>query len=382
MAIMRRLFRPSHVAPLAIIAAVAAVVAYANWREARRSRLVKPAGVAAAVRRADDLLRDARVTGNAGLAYRAEDVLEQALAEAPGHYDVNRTLGAVYLSQHRFREAIAIAERNRIERPYDAVNYGVIGDGHIELGDYTEAFDAFDRMMALRPSAPAYARVAYARELQGNLAGALESMQLAAGATSPDDREGLAWTRAQVGELYLELGRLHDAKEAFIAASQAYPGHPFALTGYAKAIAAEGDLDKALHLLQDLQQRSPTPDLAARIGDLLTRLGRRDEAERQYAMAEAAWRVDAPEPKNLARFLATHERRIPEAVAIAERAAAARDDIFTDDALAWAYFKAGRPAEARKAIDRALRTGTRDREILAHAAAIRGQAHVTDVASR
>jgi tetratricopeptide (TPR) repeat protein len=378
---MRRWFRLANLIPLAIIAAVAAVVALANWRETKRSRLAKPADIVATVQRADGLLRDARVTGNAGLAYQAEGLLEKALSEDPGNYDVNRALGAVYLSQHRFREAIAIAEKNRNDRPYDPVNYGVIGDGHVELGDYTVAFDAFDRMMALRPGAPAYARVAYARELQGNLSGALESMKLAAGATSPTDREGLAWAEAQVGELDLQLGRLHDAKEAFTAASQAYPGHPFAVIGYAKAIAAEGELDRALHLLENLQKRSPTPDLAARIGDLLMRLSRRDEAERQYRLAEAAWRSDAPEPKNLARFLATHERKIEEAVAIAERTASARDDIFTDDALAWAYFKAGRTADARRAIDRALRTGTRDRDILAHAAAIRGETP-TQVARR
>ena len=167
-------------------------------------------------------MRDARVTGSAGLAYRAEQILEKALQRDPGNYDVNRTLGGVYLSQHRFKEAIAIAERNRKERPYDPVNYGVIGDGYIELGEYTEAFDAFDRMMLLKPGASAYARVAYARELQGNLTGALESMQLAADATAPADREGLAWAQAHVGELNLQLGRLRDAKDAFIAARRRF----------------------------------------------------------------------------------------------------------------------------------------------------------------
>jgi tetratricopeptide (TPR) repeat protein len=368
--------------PFAILAALAAVVAYANWREAARSRLAKPAGIAAAVRSAEGLLRDARVTGNAGLAFRAEEILEQALRLDPGNYDVNRTLGGVYLSQHRFKEAIAIAERNGKARPYDPVNYGVIGDGHIELGDYTSAFDAFDRMMMLKPSAASYARVAYARELQGNLVGALEAMKLAAGATASADREGLAWAEAQVGELNLQLGRVREAKEAFIAASEAFPGHPFAVMGYAKAIADEGDVDRALHLLEDLQKRSPTPDLAVRIGDLLMRLSRPDEAERQYRLAEAGWRADTPEPRNLARFLATHERKLDEAVTIAEQAAVARDDIFTNDALAWAYFKAGRIAEARQVIGRALRTGTKDRDILGHAAAIRGRAPDAQVARR
>jgi len=63
-------------------------------------------------------------------------------------------------------------------------------------------------------------------------------------------------------------------------------------------------------------------------------------------------------------------------VAIAEKAAADRHDIFTHDALAWAYFKAGRTDAARRAIEQALRTGTRDADILAHAAAIRGARQV------
>jgi hypothetical protein len=47
-----------------------------------------------------------------------------------------------------------------------------------------------------------------------------------------------------------------------------------------------------------------------------------------------------------------------------------RRDIFTEDALAWAYFKAGRIEDAQKALALALRTGTCDRDIRAHAALI------------
>ena len=74
------------------------------------------------------------------------------LHDDPGSYDANRMLGTLYLSQHRFQEAIRVGERNRDERPYDPVNYGVIGDAHVELGNYDEAFTAFDQMMALRPA--------------------------------------------------------------------------------------------------------------------------------------------------------------------------------------------------------------------------------------
>lgn len=400
---MRRLLQPQNLVPVAIIAAVAAMVAYANVRDGRRSRqpytaappigtpgaprtsredlekrvaemdarLAKqPEDAGAALLLADALLRQARVTGNPGLTLRAEHALTRVLRDDPGSYDANRMLGALYLSQHRFRDAIRAGEKNRDARPLDAVNYGVIGDAHVELGNYDDAFTAFDKMMTLRPSAASYARVAYARELQGNLTGAAEAMKLAAGATSPTDPEGLAWTRAQLGDLYDQLGKRREAKAEYAAASQAFPGHPFAVMGYAKVIAAEGDLSGALDLLRGLAGQSPTPDLAARTGDLLRQMGRQDEADRQYALAEAGWRGDAPEPKNLARFLAEHDRKIPEAVAIAEAAAADRHDIFTDDALAWSYFKAGRVADAKAAIARALRTGSRDATIRSHASAI------------
>jgi Tfp pilus assembly protein PilF len=82
------------------------------------------------------------------------------------------------------------------------------------------------------------------------------------------------------------------------------------------------------------------------------------------------WQTEEPQPQALARFLAERNRKIPEAVRLAEEASARRQDVHTLDALAWSYYKAGRLAEARHAIARALRTGTRDARILTHAAAI------------
>jgi tetratricopeptide (TPR) repeat protein len=400
---MRRLLTPSTSVPLVIIASVVAMVVSANIREGRRARRpfttapslgaagaplstregleqritdmasrlsAQPDDVRAAVLLADALIRQTRVTGNAGLTQRAERVLQTALREDPGNYDALRMQGSLYLSQHRFAEAVVAAEKCRAQRPEDAVNYGVLGDAHLELGDYDAAFDAFDRMMQLRPGAASYARVAYARELQGNLPGALQAMQLAADASEGGDVEAIAWYHAQVGELYLKMDRPGEAVREFSTASHAFPGHPFAVTGYAKALEAIGKHSEARALLEDLVSKAPTPEVHARLGDLFAAEGRAKDAERQYALAEAAWRSDAPEPKNLARFLAERGRKIDEAVAIAEDAAKSRHDIFTEDALAWAYFKAGRIEDARRAIRLALRTGSRDRDIRRHAEAI------------
>jgi tetratricopeptide (TPR) repeat protein len=329
-----------------------------------------PTDVTAAVTLADALLRQTRVTGNAGLAMRAEAVLKAVLADEPMEHDARRMLAAVYASQHRFRDAIREGERYASARPHDAWIDGVLGDAHVELGEYDEAFTAFDRMAALKPNAASYARSSYARELQGDLEGALRLMRMAAEATGPQDPEALAWHHAQLGHLYFELGRLDEARREYEHADYVFPGHPFAGDGLARVEAASGNDETALRLVLQRLASAPSPADAAFAGDLLEKLGRHDEAERQYRLAEIGWQVDAPEPAKLARFLAEHHRRLDEAVAIAERAAAERHDIFTDDALAWTYFQVGRVDEARAAIRRALRTGSRDRDIRAHAAAI------------
>jgi tetratricopeptide (TPR) repeat protein len=330
-----------------------------------------PDDAAAAVSFADALLRQARVSNNPGLALRAEEALKRVLKDDPATYDARRMLGAVYLSQHRFRDAIREAERASVERPTDDWNYGVMGDGHLELGEYDEAWSAFQKMMDLRPTAGAYGRAAYALELRGRLDAALEAMQLSTDATPPADRESLAWHHAQLGDLYRQMGRASEAALEYAWADHSFPNHPFAERGRAELLEAQGDPAGAAAKIEALMARSPAPDLAAKLGDLYVTLGRDAEASQAYALAEAGWRFDAPNPAQLARFLADHDRKLDEAVALAERTEAERHDIFTEDALAWCYFKSGRVADAAAAIARAQRTGTRDRTILAHAVAIR-----------
>ena len=195
----------------------------------------------AAVRLAEVLLRRARVESDASHAIEAERVLETALKTEPGEYSALKVLGAVYLSQHRFAESVEVATRAIAVNDRDAWNYGVLGDGHLELGHYERAFDAFDMMARLRPDAASYARTAYAHELQGRLGEALRHMRMAAEATGTHDPESLAWHYAQVGNILFRMGRVDAASHEFARARHAFPGHPYARTGLARVAAARGD---------------------------------------------------------------------------------------------------------------------------------------------
>jgi len=337
----------------------------------RQKVSTNPGDGAAAVQLADALMRAARVKGDASLAIEAEHVLRETLQHSSSDYLARRMLSVVYLSQHRFAEALTEARAARALRPKDAWNYAIAGDALLELGRYDEAFDSFDQVMEHRPDAGAYARVAYARELQGDLEGALRLMQMSSEATSRQDVEGLAWTHAQIGNLYLLQGRLDEAEREFNHAEFIFPSHPYSMNGRVRLLIARHRYADAL----DLSRRVPTtPESLATQGDLLARLGQIDDAEKLYREAEQiereGWKQEQPQPGALARFLAERGRNIPEAIALAERAASERQDVVTMDALAWSYFKGGRVADAADAIQRATRLGTVDPRIRCHASAI------------
>jgi len=153
-----------------------------------------------------------------------------------------------------------------------------------------------------------------------------------------------------------------------------FPNYSPAMIGQGKVKVARGDSEGALAVYLDQLKRTPTLDLAARIGDLYAKAGK-EESEYYYQLAEdLAGPPIAQTEANLALFLADHNRKLPEAVKIAEAVAAVRHDIFTEDALAWAYFKTGRLDEAISASKLALRTGTRDDKLLSRAAQIRAAA--------
>lgn len=337
-----------------------------------------PADALAVVRLSEALLRLQRVNNDSRAVITGEAHLRRFLETRPKHYEARRMLAAVLLSQHRFGEAIAEANRARAADPRDAWNYGVIGDGYLELGDYQRAFEAFDRMGQLTPGPSAYARTSYALEIKGDLDGAFEFMRMAADGTSPNDPESQAWHFSQLGDLLMQLGRIGEARVAFERAAATFPNHPLALGGLARLKIVNGEWSAARLLLQSELAKAATPDLAITIGDLSEALGDHAAAASYFRVAEqierAAWESGQRQPQALAKFFAEHHRDIPEAVRLAEEAAQSRRDIFTMDTLALAYLKAGRLVEARRAADQALRTGSRDARVLWHAAEIRATA--------
>jgi hypothetical protein len=316
----------------------------------------------------------ARETGDFSFNAKVEAALARSLEIAPDNYDALKLRAKLLLTYHRFREALEVARRAQAMRSQDHDVYGALTDALVELGEYEEAVKAAQTMVNLRPDTASYSRISYLRELHGDREGAIEAMTTAVRAASLQDPENLAWCRVQLGNLLMNDGKLVEAEREFDKALRIFPDYHMALEAKARARIAAGDLESAIALYKQEQERdSGSADAALALGDLYTRKGSVEEAKRQYALFESLEHANAAAENDwhhLIYFWADHNQNLNEALTLARSARESRKDIHTCDALAWTLFKQGQFAEAKAAIDEATRLGTRDALILYHAGMI------------
>lgn len=298
----------------------------------------------------------------------AEVCAARALALAPGAVPARALRAAVLLDRHRFGEAHAEAEAALRAVPDERVALGVLADALVELGRYDEAVATTDRLMRLKPGLSAYTRASYLLWLRGHEAAAIEAARRAVDAAG-GEREPRAFALVQAALLFWHRGDHEGAAAGFQAARAAFPDYPPALVGLGRVALARGDAASAAALLERAFRAQPLAETAWLLGDARTAAG--DEAGAAHAYGEVIRLGRAGERRVLARFLATKGRDAEQAVRLAEEERRVRPDVYSDDTLAWALFRAGRAEEAQIASARALRLGTPDASLLYHAGAIR-----------
>jgi tetratricopeptide (TPR) repeat protein len=318
-------------------------------------------------------MQKARETGDFGFNAKAEEALDRAFKLAPDDYDALKLRAKLLLTYHRFSEALEVSRRAQSINPRDHDVYGALTDALVELGDYPRAVEAAQRMIDLRPDTASYSRVSYLRALHGDTKGAIDAMRLAADSASPQNPESAAWCRVHLGDELANAGKQAEAEREYDHALFLFPDYHAALAAKARARLAAGDTDGAISFYRRAIERVPLPDYPAALGDLYAKLGRAEEAGREYELVEFVERTGAQGgtyTRQLAMFWADHDTRLDDALEVARRERAARKDIYSSDLLAWCLYKKGQYADAKASMDEALRLGTRDPRLLYHAGMI------------
>jgi tetratricopeptide (TPR) repeat protein len=318
-------------------------------------------------------LQRARETVDPTYYTKAEQVIAEALKRDPRNLEALIGDGTLLLAQHRFRDALAVGQQARQLSATIPRILGIIADAQVELGMYPDSVETIQTMVDLRPDLSSYSRVSYARELHGDLPGAIEAMQAAIEGGSPA-AENTEYLRAQLGTLYFNEGDLPKAAGAYNDALVRLPGYAPALAGLARVHAARGEQDAAVDLYHRAIAAVPLPEFVIGLGELQEASGDVSDAKKQYDLVRAIeqlFRANGVKVDlELALFEADHGADPAAAVATARLGYHDRPGIKGDDALAWALYRDGQLSEAAWYADRAVRLETRDPMILFHAGMI------------
>ncbi len=328
----------------------------------------------------------ARETGDITYYELAEKALKRSLELESTHREAvaaTTHLAAVYLAEHRFREALTYAQKALAFGTGDRSQYAIMGDAWVELGDYEKAAEAYSKLSAPESRMP-LAGLDYLREsrlsnlrfLSGDPPGAAqlmrEAIQMASEARMP--AENVAWSQFQLGEDCFYMGDVARAEEAYQQSLATYPEYHRALAGLAKVRAAQGKYPESARLYERAINVIPLPTYAAALGDVYWKMGRADDSKKQYELVEFVGYLSAINQyvynRELALFYADHDIKLEECVALAKKELEARQDIYTWDVRAWALYKNGRYQDAEAAARQALRMGTKDSLLLFHAGMI------------
>lgn len=285
--------------------------------------------------------------------------------------------GHVLDSLHRFKEAEPLARELVTVRGLSS-DYALLGDVLMEQGRLDEAAEAYQKMVDIKPEPEAYARVANLRWLRGDLNGAIEVMQMAAGAASPNAPESAAWFNTRLAFFKFQQGDIAAASETCEAALGYQQDYAPALLLQGKLMLSNGKDTEAVDLLQRAVALNPLPDYQWVLSEALRAAGQNDEAEKveQQLTRKGA----ASDPRTFALYLATKGSDPATALDLAQAELNNRSDVFSHDAMAWALAANGRSQEAWQEMQAALAEGTKDARLYFHAALLAVQAGQAETA--
>lgn len=321
------------------------------------------------------LLGLAREAGDLDLYPRAEAQLRRAVRAAPTDPAAVTALAGALSAQHEFEAARHLLEPVAELRPDDlSVQYALV-DVNIDLGRYEEAFGLLEQMAASHPdNAATLSRQARVAALTGDNEEAVEhaTEMLLVGADvglRPSEAAGLWFQRAF---FQYQAGTVDDAESSLRSALVIDDGHAPSLELLGRVLVAQGELEEAASVYEDLLAEGPIPDLNGLLAEVYAELGRDDDAAEQRRIGLTAAREQIglypAERRHLAGFFADEDPAT--FLELMEEDIATRSDVAGLDLLAWAQYLNGDVESASATMDRALALGTVDAPLLFHAGVI------------
>ncbi|MEU7280854.1 tetratricopeptide repeat protein [Streptomyces sp. NPDC045431] len=303
--------------------------------------------------------------GDTAAYVRAEKALERSLTVRPaaeGNTDAQLGLGVLAQARGDFAAARRWGEAVRQREPRRWQAHALLVDAYTGLGAYGAADKAVGRLRELHPGgAAALSRASRVYRDKGwrEDAAALASDAVALAATPAERAECLR----HLGDLAWERGEPAEAIGYYEAALRLVAGHPPSLAGRARALAALGRADEALRDYGAVLDALPLPEYALEAGELYESRGLDGDARTHYELlrtrAEKA-RTHGVDPYPvLARYESDHGDPERAVKWLSDAWARGHRSAHVADALGWALYRSGEPAQGLRYAKKATEAGLR-----------------------
>jgi len=317
-------------------------------------------------------LQKVRETADTSLYAECDNLLAKAFKIDDLSSDVIAAQAAVAYGKHDFNKGLSLAMQAQQINPNVVSYYGLIGDGQIELGQYDEAVASIQTMVNKKPELGSYNRVAYLRELNGDIDGAKRALlaAISAGSSFP---ENVAFSQVELGKLYLRSD-LVKAKDYFEQALMTVPDFPSANEGLGKVAFAQKDYPEAIGKFETAFKSLALAQYASALADTYKASGDDKKAEQQAFLAELAFEQSSSGGVNndyeLATYYAQQNIKTDKAISLSRKTVSERPNFFSIDTIAWSLYRAKKYPEAQVAINQALVKGSKSPSVVFHAGMI------------
>ena len=313
-------------------------------------------------------LQKVRETSDSSYYAKIDALMDSAAAIDPKNGDIPAIRASTAMGRHDFKAGNIFATQAIALNPTRPAYFGLQGDAYIELGRYADAVAAFQKMIDIRPDFNSWSRIAYIRELYGDIPAARDALKqaIASGSNYP---ENIAWAHVELGKLDLRTDP-EVARKDFNDALGVLPTYTQAMEGLGKVEYAEGNSAQAEKQFISAYNGLALAQYAIDLGDLYDTQNNSTKASQYYALAQNAFSTSIKAGVNTdleeSLFLSDHRLDMENAIIMATRAYTDRPSIYGADYLAWALYQNSQPTQATSYTGEALRLGENDPLIMFH----------------
>ena len=292
-------------------------------------------------------------TGNVKYLYKAEELLLES--NETYKYSIVATIRSLarnYISQHRFKEALVLANKALANGEGMKETQKLLFDINMELGNYSQAEE---NLTAINDSSDFdyLIRVSKWNDHLGDLNTAISLMEKAKDIAILNNNKYLQiWTYSNLGDLNGHAGNIQKSYDYYLKTLELEPNNSYALKGIAWiAFSHERNTVEAKRIIDKISKRHHTPDfylLKAQIAEFENNTDAKNKNLTAYFQMLDSINYGAMYNKYNALIFADDKKTASRALEIAKIEVAHRPTPDSYDLLAWSYYNLG---DAKKALE-------------------------------